>query len=52
MRALLYHSYADDTPMYLQCDNTKDAIIETINRLKKCRADVSAWMKKDSLKIN
>ena len=49
---LQYHSYADDTQIYLQCDNTDDAIKETINRLEKCIADVSAWMKKISLKIN
>ena len=49
---LQYHSYADDTQIYLQCDNTDDAIKETINRLEKCIADVSAWMKKNSLRIN
>ena len=49
---LQYHSYADDTQIYLQCDNTEDAIKGTINRLERCIADVSAWMKKNSLKIN
>ena len=49
---LQYHSYADDTQIYLQCENTDDAIRETINRLEKCIMDVSAWMKKNSLKIN
>ena len=38
--------------VYLQCDITDDAIKGTINRLEKCIADVSAWMKKKSLKIN
>ena len=47
-----YHSYADDTQIYLQCENTDDAIKGTINQLEKCIADVSAWMKKNSLKIN
>ena len=42
---LQYHSYADDTQIYLQCDDTYDAIKETINRLEKC-------MKKNSVKIN
>ena len=46
------HSYADNTQIYLQCDNTDDAIKETINRLERCIADVSVWMKKNSLKIN
>ena len=49
---LLYHSYADDTQIYLQCDNTDDAIKEAIHRLKKCIADVCSWMKNNSLKIN
>ena len=49
---LQYHSYADDTQVYLQCDNAYDSIKETINRLEKCIADVSNWMKKNSLKIN
>ena len=49
---LQYHSYADDTQIYLQCDTTDDVIKETINRLEKCIADVSAWIKRNSLKIN
>ena len=47
-----YHSYEDDTQIYLQCDKTDDAMKETINRLEKCIADVSTWMKKNLLKIN
>ena len=46
------HSYADDTHIYLQCDNIDDAIKGIINRLEKCIADDSDWMKKNSLKIN
>ena len=49
---LQYHSYAADMQIYLQCDNTDDAIKETIHQLEKYIADVSAWMKKHSLKIN
>ena len=49
---LLYHSYADDTQIYLQCDNNDDAIKEAIHRLEKCIADVCSWMKNNSLKIN
>ena len=49
---LQYHSYADETQNYLQCHYTDEAIKETINRLEKCIVDVSAWMKKKSLKIN
>ena len=30
---LQYHSYADDTQNYLQCDNTDDATKEAIHRL-------------------
>ena len=49
---LLYHSYADDTQIYLQCDNTDDTIKEAIHRLENCIANVCAWMKNNSLKIN
>ena len=49
---LLYLSYADDTQIYLQCDNTDGAIKEAIHRLEKCIADVCSWMKNNSLKIN
>ena len=49
---LLYHSYADDKQIYLQCDNTDDAIKETLHRFEKCVADVCTWMKNNSLKIN
>ena len=49
---LQYHSYADNTQIYLQCDNTDDAIKGAIRRLEKCIADVCAWIKNNSLKIN
>ena len=49
---LLYHSYADDTQIYLQCDNNDDAIKEAIHRLEKRIGDVCSWMKNNSLKIN
>ena len=49
---LQYHSYAADMQIYLQCDNTDDAIKETIHQLEKYIADVSAWMKKNLLKFN
>ena len=49
---LQYHSYTDDTQIYLQCDTTDDVIKETINRLEKCIVDANAWLKKNSLKIN
>ena len=44
---LQYYSYADTTQIYLQCDNTDDAIKENINWLENaCKAAVSAWIKK------
>ena len=49
---LLYHSYTDDTQIYLPCDNSDDAIKEAIHRLKKCIADVCSWIKNNSLKID
>ena len=39
---LQYYSYADETPIYLQCDNTDDAIKGAIRKLEKWIADVCA----------
>ena len=44
---LHYHSYADDTQIYMQCDNT-----DVIVRLENCIKDISSWMMHNSLQIN
>lgn len=47
-----YHCYADDTQVYLKCDNTVKAIQDAITRLESCVADVCLWMKNNALKLN
>ena len=47
-----YHSYADDTQVYLECDNNEVAVRNAVDRLEKCISDVCEWMNGNSLKIN
>ena len=49
---LQYHTYADDTQIYLQCDNHHDAINAAIIRLQNCILEVIKWMTSNALKIN
>ena len=35
-----YHSYADDTQVYLECDNNEVAVRNAVDRLEKCISDV------------
>ncbi len=49
---LMYHSYADDTQIYINCDNTDIAIEEAMRRLHDCITDVCCWMSKNTLKLN
>ena len=49
---LHYHSYADDTQIYMQCDNNENAITDVIVRLENCIKDISSWMMHNSLQIN
>ena len=49
---LHYHSYADDTQIYMRCDNNKNAIIDVIVRIENCIKDISSWMMHNSLQIN
>ena len=49
---LQYHTYADDTQIYLQCDNHHDAINEAIIRLQNCILEVIKWMTANALTIN
>ena len=41
---LQYHTYTDDTQIYLQCDNHHDAINAAISRLQNCILEVIKWM--------
>ena len=47
-----YHSYADDTQLYIQCDNNEEAVRYTISHLEHCILEICEWMKQNSLKIN
>ena len=47
-----YHSYADDTQLYVHCDNDETSIQLAIKRLEHCIADVCKWMKSNALKLN
>ena len=49
---LYYHSYADDTQIYIRCENNATDINTAISRLKDCIADICLWMSNSSLKIN
>ena len=43
---------ADDTQIYLQCDNHHYAINVAIIRLQNCILEVIKWMTSNALKIN
>ena len=47
-----YHNYADDTQLYIACDNNKASVIQAVKSLEDCIADISEWMGCNSLKIN
>ena len=47
-----YHSYADDTQLYVHCDNDETSIQLAIKRLEHCIAGVCKWMKSNALKLN
>ena len=47
-----YHSYADDTQVYLEYDNSEAAPRNAVGRLEQCISDVCKWMIGSSLKIN
>ena len=49
---LYYHSYADDTQIYVRCENNATYINIALSRLKDCIADICLWMSNSSLKIN
>ena len=47
-----YHNYADDTQLYMACDNNKASVMQAVKSLEDCIADISEWMGCNSLKIN
>ena len=49
---LYYHSYANDTQIYVRCENNATDINTELSRVKNCIADICLWMSNSSLKIN
>ncbi len=47
-----YHSYADDTQLYVQCDNTEPAKIVACQKLENCISEICEWMRINCLKLN
>ena len=45
-----YHSYADNTQVYLKCGNNEAAVRHDVGRLEKCISDLCEWMKCNSLR--
>ena len=36
-----YHNYADDTQLYMACDNNKASVMQAVKSLEDCIADIS-----------
>ena len=49
---LHYHSYANDTQIYMRCDNNENAITDVIVSIENCIEDIRLWMMHNSLQIN
>ncbi len=49
---VLYHSYADDTQLYVQCENTDAGRTAAIEKLQSCISEICDWMKLNALQLN
>ena len=47
-----HHSYADDTQVYVRCEDTEDARFTAIVKLQACISDIGEWMRANALKLN
>ena len=47
-----YHSYADDTQVYLHCDNNVVSLWHAVHQLENCIFDMCDWMRRNALKLN
>ena len=45
-----YHSYADDTQVYLHCDNNVASLRHAVHQLENCIFDICDWMRCNALK--
>ena len=47
-----YHSYADDTQVYLHCDNNVASLRHAVHQLENCIFDICDWMRRNALQLN
>ena len=47
-----YHSYADDTHVYLHCNNNAASLRHAVHQLGNCIFDMCNWMRRNALKLN
>ena len=47
-----YHSYADDTQVYLHCDINVASLRHAVNQLENCIFYICDWMRRNALKLN
>ena len=47
-----YHSYADNTQVYLHCDNNVASLRHAVHQLENCIFDICDWMRRNALKLN
>ena len=47
-----YHSNADDTQVYLHCDNNVASLRHAVHQLENCAFDICDWMRRNALKLN
>ena len=49
---VMYHCYADDTQIYVRCDNNASSRTRAIQKLQNCIGDVCKWMTENALQLN
>ena len=47
-----HHSYADDTQVYVRCEDNEDARSAAIVKLQTCISDICEWMRANALNLN
>ena len=47
-----HHSYADDTQVYVRCEDNENARSAAIVKLQTCISDICEWMRANALKLN
>ena len=46
-----HHSYADDTQVYVRCEDNEDARSAAIVKLQTCISDICEWMRSNALNL-